>query len=90
MSNHPALQPRLARADVQALIGYLAAARDEHNPLPDHISEPWARGRRAGINRAIEIVSDLWAAQVIAVEAVNKVTLADALEAAIAEDDDDD
>lgn len=89
MTSHPALQPRLARADVQALIGYLAAARDKYTSIPDDISVQWALGRRDGITRAIEIVSDLWAAQVIAVEAVNKVTIADALEAAIAEEDDD-
>lgn len=67
MTNHPALQPRLASADVQELIGYLTAARDEardqsadFRATADYMLANERACYAQGLDRAVEIVSDLW------------------------------
>lgn len=83
------MQPRLARSDVQQVVRYMAAARDNTCPDPD-MSTSWDYGYRAGMDRAIQIVSDMWAAQVIAVDAVNQAVVDGYMTDLDAEDDDGD
>lgn len=90
MIGHPAMQPRLARSDVQQIVRYMAEARDGLRPDPVSHQQAFATGYRAGMDRAVQIVCDMWAAQVIAVDAVNQAVVDGYMTDLDAEDDDGD
>lgn len=85
MNTHPALQPRLDRSNVTTMLNYLVAERDEARQDADTLrraadyalaTEQLAYAR--GLDRAVEVVTGMWDAAVIATAA-----LADELAAAL-------
>ena len=92
MTDHPALQPVLRRADVTTLLGYIATERDNATAesirlakradvtVEHAIKVVQAMHQAEGLARAHELVTQMWQAAVIATNAVN---------AGLVEDDDD-
>lgn len=85
MTNHPALQPRLDRSNVTTMLGYLVAERDEARQAAanlrdadDYLTATEQLSYARGLDRAVEVVTDMWAAAVIVTAA-----LADELAAAL-------
>lgn len=85
MNTHPALQPRLDRSNVTMLLNYLVAERDEARQdaanlrdANDYLTANEQVCYARGLDRAVEMVTDMWAAAVIATAA-----LADELAAAL-------
>lgn len=86
---HPSIQPRLDRSNVTTMLNYLVAERDEADRQVADLraaGEYMAAAERAcyaqGLDRAVEVVTDMWTAAVIATAA-----LADELDALADEDD---
>lgn len=82
MSRHPSLQPRLDRSNVATIVSYLKAERDEcragARTFAPHSAAAYLKGKADGLDRAVEIVADMWASAVIVTDA-----LADDLAAAL-------
>ena len=85
MTTHPALQPRLDRSKVKMMLSYLVAERDEARQdaatlraAADYALATEQLSYARGLDRAVEVVTDMWAAAVIATAA-----LADELAAAL-------
>lgn len=68
MTNHPALQPVLAAANVEMLTKYMQALTP---PNPDIATDDYLAGYRAAVRAAVHLVHDMWRAAVIATDAVN-------------------
>mgnify|MGYP007060832065 CR=1 FL=1 len=89
---HPSIQPRLDRSNVTTMLNYLVAERDEADRQVADLraaGEYMAAAERAcyaqGLDRAVEVVTDMWTAAVIATAA-----LADELDALADEEVEDD